>query len=245
MRYIMLGLVLLTLITLGLMLITTQYLKPVILSDSEYFIQHKQNKPNIETIYYDNYGFEPNILNTPINSTVIVKNISNKGPLLFEALYNQPNQNPALDLGTINQGQSKSFVITKSGVWQYEANNNPSIRGIIGTSIKSTFQNYMIPDKKLNIHTLLIKYDDYGFVPNQVTVPINTRIILQNVTDNTQPGPSFFELTLNNRSEYVQQNIGLLQKQQTKSFTLNKLGNWLLEDIYQPKAKARAQISTY
>jgi len=241
----MLGLVLFFLITIGVMLITTQYLKPIILSDADYIT--KQNEPNIktETIYYDNYGFDPNILNTPIKSKVIVKNISNKGPLLFEALYNQPNQNDALNLGVINQGGSKSFVITKAGVWQYEGNNNPSIRGIIGTSIKTTFKNYMIPDKPLKNHTLLIRYDDYGFVPNQVTVPINTKIILQNITDNTQPGPSLFELTSTNQSANSQQIIGLLQKQQAQSFRLNKLGNWLLVNIYQPPTKAIAHIAIY
>lgn len=199
--------------------------------------------PKNVTIYFDNYGFDPNILHVPIGTRVNVKNISTTGSLLFEALEGQPNQNVALNLGSIAENQSKSFRVTRPGVWQYEGNDNPSIRGLIGTAANSSLTPGIYPNAKITSGNLFIKYDDYGFMPNEINVPVGTRITLKNVTDNTQPGVSTFEQSSGPPNPSL--NVGPLNKQQSAAFYLTTKGSWLLSDIDQPTAKAQAQISAY
>lgn len=196
------------------------------------------------TIYFDNYGFDPNILHLPIGTKVNVKNISTIGNLRFEALSGQQNQNYALDLGNIAEGQSKSFVLTRSGVWQYEGNHNPSLRGLIGTAAVSDYKPFMAPDANDTSGAILIKYDDYGFMPNEIKVPVGTIVSLWNVTDKTQPGVSTFYQYPNSSPNPVL-NIGNLGKQQTKTFVLSTKGSWILENVNQPVDKGLASITAY
>lgn len=196
------------------------------------------------TIYFDNYGFDPNILHVPIGTTVNVTNISTTGTLRFEALSGQPNQNYALDLGTIGEGQTKSFTITRFGAWQYEGNHNPSLRGLIGSAAVSDYKPFMAPDASDTSGAILIKYDDYGFMPNEIKVPVGTIVSLWNVTDKTQPGVSTF-YQYPNASPNPVLNIGNLAKQQTKTFVLNTKGSWILENVNQPLDKGLARITAY
>jgi plastocyanin len=196
------------------------------------------------TIYFDNYGFDPNILHVPVGTKVNVTNISTNGILRFEALSGQPNQNYALDLGVIKEGQTKSFTITRSGAWQYEGNHNPSLRGLIGTAAVSDYKPFMVPDASDVSGAILIKYDDYGFLPNEIKIPAGTIVSLWNVTDKTQPGVSTF-YQYPNSSPNPALNIGNLAKQQTKTFVLSTKGSWILENVNQPVDKGLASITAY
>lgn len=86
------------------------------------------NNPKQVTIRYDNYGFTPNILSVPLGTKITIINTSN-GPMIFQGLPGQPNNNPELNLGIINQGQTKSFIANEQGVWQFQNGNESSDRG--------------------------------------------------------------------------------------------------------------------
>lgn len=85
------------------------------------------------TIDYNVYGFMPNIIHAPVGTQIIVQNTSG-APMYFQPLPYQPNQNPALDLGIIENNQTKSFAITVSGTWQFENEYESSDRGLLTTN---------------------------------------------------------------------------------------------------------------
>lgn len=207
--------------------------------------QHQTVTSHTEvTIYYDNYGFDPNQLTVPRNTKIDIKNISTQGTLLFEGLASPAPQNPALSLGTIPEQQTKSFTVSESGVWQYEGNNQPEIRGVIGTGALS-LKPVMYPDSAPKSGHLNIVYDDYGFMPNQIAVPVGTTRTLTNLTDDTQPGPTLFMQSAGDASRNPALDLGLMQKQSSKSFTLTQKGTWHLENVDQPAEKAFAQITAF
>jgi len=196
------------------------------------------------TIYFDNYGFDPNELTVPIGTIVIIKNITNYN-LNFQPLYGQPNQNVALSLGNIQPGASKSFLADERGIWQYEANHNPSIRGEIGVGDVSSYREDQMPNAKIKAPSVNLIYDDYGFLPNELRIKANTKIVLINKTTDTEPGPSNFEQVPDSGSINPNLNLGLINKDQSKTFVISQPGKWLLEDSYQPSAKAISQIEVY
>lgn len=201
------------------------------------------NPSSAATLYFDNYGFDQNDLKLPVGTKVTVKNISTKGPLDFEALPYQPDQNTDLNLGTINQGDSKSFTVARSGMWQYQGNGNPQFRGVIATAAKSSYDPMLTPNTPITAHMFNVVYDDYGFMPNEITVPVGTTIALRNGTDDTQPGVSHFA---ENRSDTPQNpalNLGIFQKQEVKTFKLTAKGSWQLENVDQPTEKALMRIT--
>lgn len=200
------------------------------------------SKPVPVVLNFDNYGFDPNILHIPKGTTVIVKNISTKGSLLFESLTPQVPSHAFLDLGTIRQGQQKSFKVATSGVWQYEGNNIPSLRGVISTVNKPSFRPSMEPNASIKKPIVHLVYDDYGFMPNEITVSPGTVVQLKNITDNTQPGVSAFE-EQPGQVPYPALNVGSLPKQSTAAMKLNRKGSWILENIDQPTLKALARIT--
>lgn len=194
------------------------------------------------TLYFDKYGFDQNILEVAVGTHITVKNISSTA-VDFEALPGQPDQNEDLDLGTINAGDAKSFTVARSGVWQYQGNGNPQLRGSITTAQKSSYDPSLTPDAHVSAHVFNIVYDDYGFAPNEITVPVGTTIALKNVTDDTQPGVSHFAESTHDTSRNPALDIGELQKQQVKTFTLTAKGSWELENIDQPTEKALMRIT--
>ena len=200
------------------------------------------SKPLVIAIYFDNFGFDPNILRVPVGTIIKVINISTKGPLKFEALSGQANQNYSLNLGIINQNQSKSLTITKSGVWQYEGQHNPEIRGVISTGKLSSNIIGKSINPPINNNQVNIIYDDYGFMPNIITVPPGTNITITNTSDNTQPGPMNIQEGPNQPLN-PNLNIGFIFKKKSKSFIVNKVGNWIYDDIYQPVPKSLGQIN--
>ncbi len=87
--------------------------------------------PQVVIINYDNYGFDPNIVNVSVGTTVIVKNTATDGPMVFKELPYQAHLNPELNLGIIEMGQEKSFVATIKGSWQFQNGNEFSDRGLL------------------------------------------------------------------------------------------------------------------
>ena len=85
-------------------------------------------------INYDNYGFDPNIVNVLVGTTVIVKNTATDGPMVFKELPYQANPNSELNLGIIEMEQEKSFVATIKGTWQFQNSNESSDRGLLITN---------------------------------------------------------------------------------------------------------------
>jgi len=223
--------------------LSLDYSFPSTISVAGMKLKHNQ-QPYAYTIFFDNYGFDPNQLTVPIGTIVKIKNIANV-TLNFQPLYGQPNQNDALSLGDILPGQVKSFLADRKGIWQYEANHNPSIRGEIGVANNSTYSAQQLPDAMIKYKIVDLIYDDYGFLPNELRVPLNTKIRLINQTTNTEPGVSNFEQVPGTEPINSSLNLGIIAKGQAKTFNLNTKGIWLLEDSYQPSSKAISQIEVY
>jgi plastocyanin len=191
-------------------------------------------------IYYDNYGFDPNVLTIPVGTTVYVKNIST-GPLSFMDMPAQAVPNPSFNLGSIPIGQEKSFVIKNKGVWQYEANGHPEIRGEIGTG-PSSYTASQLPNNSIDktAKNLTVVYDDYGFMPNELSISSGSQITLKNKTTRTQPGPSEFSVASQDGS--VSQTFGPIQKGTTATINIGSSGSWELLNDYQPAGKNTAGI---
>ncbi len=216
-------------------------------------------KPKISTnncsnkiiIYFDKYGFDPNELTVPLNSQVTVKNITNNN-LLFEALANQPNQNYALDLGSIPPHGSSSFQVSKMGVWQFEANNQPEIRGEIGVGPLGYYPTGLCFNENKNTFHRIKKpifkiwYDSFGFMPNLISVLTGTKIIIDNKSTFTQPGPMFFTpRSTDSPNIYSLLKLGFIDKQQQKSFVAQYPGVYKYQDVYQPQPKSLGEINVY
>ena len=69
---------------------------------------------------YTDYGFLPNIVSVPVGTKVTVLNSTNEGGMQFEELSSDSSKNPALNLGILEKGQSKTFTLTVKGNWHYE-----------------------------------------------------------------------------------------------------------------------------
>ncbi len=69
---------------------------------------------------YTDYGFLPNIITVPVGTKVTVINSTTEGGMQFEELPTDTNQNPALNVGILDKGQSKSFTLNVKGTWHYE-----------------------------------------------------------------------------------------------------------------------------
>lgn len=197
--------------------------------------KNKQNDPSTSkqtsansgvSIVFDSYGFEPNQFRVPVGTKVTVKNESGAS-LLFQALPGQPNQLDSLNLGNIAPNQSKSFTINKEGSWQFQANNNPALRG----DVSGTAQNQSsarltqseLPTYDPSTHTLLINYNDYGFLPNEVTVPAGTKITIKNSTN--EGGMDFEELSSDPTRDPAL-SLGLINKGQQRTFVLSNPGTY-------------------
>jgi len=198
------------------------------------------------TVYFDNFGFDPNEVTVPIGYQVSIKNISNLGPIFIEAVNWQgyPLTNSIFNLGEINENQAKTITINQKGVWQYQADDNPSYRAVLGTGQSLSVQSYMEPNGLINSHQVHVIYDIFGFMPNEITVPIGEKVSITNLTNNSQPGPMLFE-EAPDQSPAPFLNLGIINKNQTKSFMASLKGQWQFIDPYQPDEKNRGQITVY
>ncbi len=183
-------------------------------------------RPGTAILVFDKYGFMPNQFSVPVGTKVLVENKS-ASPLLFQALANQPNQLNSLNLGTIDAGSSSSLVVSKLGSWQFQANNNPALRGDITASRPGKSPLGLIekelPQYNPATHSLLINYTDYGFVPNIVSVPAGTKITVMNSTN--EGGMDLIEMNGDTAPAPVL-NQGIIEKGQTASFTLSRPGTY-------------------
>lgn len=197
--------------------------------------RNKQNDPNasqqttakdVVAVVFDTYGFEPNQFRVPVGTKITVKNESS-APLLFQALPGQPNQLDSLNLGNISPNQAKSFTINKEGSWQFEANNNPALRGDISGTAQSQSSARLsqseLPTYDPNTHSLLINYNDYGFLPNDVTVPAGTKITIKNSTN--EGGMDFQELSSDPIKDPAL-SLGIINMGQQQTFVLSRAGTY-------------------
>lgn len=90
---------------------------------------------NVKTIVYDRYGFDPSMDTVAPDSTMTLQNKSS-APVNVEAVAftGAPVAASPLNIGTIGPGQSATFTIGAKSVWQYQANNNPAVRAIVGSN---------------------------------------------------------------------------------------------------------------
>jgi plastocyanin len=197
------------------------------------------------TIYFDNFGFDPNEVTVPFGYKILFKNISNLGSIFVQAVNwnGYPIANSIFNLGQIGENQEKTITINQKGVWQYEVNHNPSYRAELGIGHNLSVKSFMDPNGTINGNQINIVYDIYGFMPNKITVPIGERVNITNLTNNSQPGPMFFEEAPNQSIPAPFLNLGVIDKKQTKSFIANLKGSWQFMDPYQPNQKNHGQIT--
>jgi plastocyanin len=83
------------------------------------------------TISYTNNGFTPAQVTVKSGDTILVKNDSGN-PLSFNSDDHPTHtKQPELNVGSIEPGQSKTFVVTKQGTWGYHNHDNPTDTGKI------------------------------------------------------------------------------------------------------------------
>ncbi len=185
--------------------------------------------PSVNMLF-DQYGFEPNEFVVPVGVKINVSNGTDK-PLNFKPLPAAIGNLPGLDLGTIEPGDTKSFVVSSVGSWQFEANDSPALRGDISgvnqpLSSWSGLSSKSMPTYNPTTKSLLINYTNFGFVPNIITVPVGTKVTVLNSTDE---GSMQFA-ALNNDPSF---NIGIINLHQSASFTLVKAGTWQYENTWE------------
>ena len=181
-------------------------------------------------VSFDQYGFEPNEFVVPVGTTVFVSNATTH-PLLFMPLPIQIGNLPGLNLGTITPGNTKSFVVSSAGSWQFEANNSPALRGNVSGVNESLaswqgLNDHEMPKYDPATKSLLINYTNFGFVPNIARVPIGTKVSVLNST--TEGGMHF--MALNNDPNL---DLGILNVHQSASFILQHGGTWLYENSWE------------
>lgn len=89
------------------------------------------NSPVAATITYKNTGFEPAATTIKAGESVKVINDSN-APLDFGSdPHPSHTDNPELNAGDIEHGESKTFTVTTKGDWGYHNHYNPSNHGTI------------------------------------------------------------------------------------------------------------------
>lgn len=106
--------------------------KKSVISPPETITSLAANGNDVTQIVYNQYGFDPGIDKVPVGTPLSIKNDTSL-PLYVQALdwYGRAITVSPLNLGTINAGQSASFVIKSAGAYQYQGNHNPAIRAEI------------------------------------------------------------------------------------------------------------------
>jgi plastocyanin len=83
------------------------------------------------TITYNGSSFSPSTLTIKTGDTVKITNASSS-PLTFNSdPHPTHTDEPELNVGAVETGQSKTFTVTKTGSWGYHNHNDPSQRGTI------------------------------------------------------------------------------------------------------------------
>lgn len=85
-----------------------------------------QDKDVAATITYTGKDFEPNLATISANSTVRIRNRSVRVLQFVSDPYPTQSDEPELNVGTLNPGDSKTFYITQKGTWGYHNALDPS-----------------------------------------------------------------------------------------------------------------------
>lgn len=83
------------------------------------------------TITYTGKGFEPNTHTIEANSEIRVRNRSQRVLQFVSDPYIEHTDNPELNQGIINPGESKTFYLSQKGRWKYHNALDPSETGRI------------------------------------------------------------------------------------------------------------------
>lgn len=75
--------------------------------------------------------------------------------------------------------------------------------------------------------TMTINYDDYGFSPNIVIVPVGTKVMVANIATD---GPMVFTEVPNQPSSNPALELGTIAMGQQKSFVLTEKGTWQFQN---------------
>ena len=78
------------------------------------------------TITYTGQGFEPNQNAVDAASTIRVRNRSLRVLQFVSDPYVEQTDNPELNVGTLNPGESKTFYVSQKGAWGYHNALDPS-----------------------------------------------------------------------------------------------------------------------
>jgi hypothetical protein len=92
-----------------------------------------QDKDVAATITYTGKGFEPNLNNVPVHSTLRIRNRSVRVLQFMSNPYGKNSDEPELNVGQLNPGDSKTFYISQKGIWGYHNALDPSETGQITT----------------------------------------------------------------------------------------------------------------
>jgi hypothetical protein len=90
-----------------------------------------QDKDVTATITYTGKGFEPNLNNIPVHSTLRIRNRSVRVLKFMSDPYDKNNDEPELNVGQLNPGDSKTFYISQKGIWGYHNALDPGETGQI------------------------------------------------------------------------------------------------------------------
>lgn len=78
--------------------------------------------------------------------------------------------------------------------------------------------------------TLLINYDNFGFMPNIARVPVGTIIEVENTTNE---GGMYFEEIPQAAIQDPVFDLGIIEMGQTKTFKLTRAGTWIYENAWE------------
>jgi len=83
------------------------------------------------TISYTNSGFTPQQITVKSGDTVRIKNDSDNALSFNSDDHPTHTKEAELNVGDVEPGQSKTFVVTKKGTWGYHNHENPNDTGSI------------------------------------------------------------------------------------------------------------------
>lgn len=100
-------------------------------NDSNSSDSTSQSTPVAATITYTDNGFEPKQTTVKSGDTVRITNSSRVALSLDSDPHPTHTIQPELNVGDVEPGQSKTFVIDKVGTWGFHNHENPSNTGSI------------------------------------------------------------------------------------------------------------------
>lgn len=87
------------------------------------------NAPVAATITYSNSGFSPATTTVKSGDAVMIKNTSSRTMDLDSDPHPTHTDDPDLNVGQVDPGQSKTFIVTQKGSYGYHNHLNPSETG--------------------------------------------------------------------------------------------------------------------